>query len=616
MLNIDTHHSSKNGLSLIERVDSTSIDSTGHRELVENVSIGLCLLEQGEVKFINQQAAKLFGYESHELQGKKIGDLLHAEKAVEIQNIIHTKMTNADAAPLELECQRKDGSCFWCEISISGSNNGKAYSTLTDITLRKVIANAHSTSEKRLILALQSTKAGLWDWDMKTNEMVFDIRWADMLGYTISELKPNIDTWNNLVHPEDSHQLQTALKDYLQGVKPLYRCTFRMKTKTGEWVYVLGSGMVSDYDEAGKPIRMVGTHQNINKQKSIEKQLREINATKDKLFSIIAHDLRSPYNAQLGFLETLLNQESPYSPEERKRIIQNLYNTTRQSFSLLDNLLIWSRSNAGKIAYRPEALLVAQLFEDVTEMLRYSAQAKNINVEFDLPDDNMEVTADSEMTSTILRNLVSNAIKFTPEHGKIKLSALQRDAQQTVICVADTGVGIPADQIPKLFEAESTYSTTGTNQERGTGLGLIVCREFVERNGGKIWAESTLGQGSTFYFTLMSVLGSRACHQNCIQNFSEIFKNLNANQQLSQHFHQKLIPLFKICHKHGSPELIAEFIDMLQQTVMLYSVAPFKTFCEVITKSLISDDRNQINICFTEFERLIEQMELLMPDLT
>ncbi|NCA85929.1 MAG: PAS domain S-box protein [Clostridia bacterium] len=616
MLNINTHQSSKTGLPMIDLASLTATDGGAkHRELVGNVSIGLYLTEHGIIKLINQSAARMFGYESHELQGKKIGDLLHAEKAVEIENIINTKIIDNYTAPIELECQRKDGTLFWAEVSIC-SSSGNVLGAISDITLRKALPYVHSINEKRLALALQSTKAGLWDWDMKTDELVFDARWAGMIGYTIDELEPFLATWKNMIHPEDMTLLETALEDYLQGRKPLYRCTFRMKTKTGEWVYILGSGMVTDYDEAGKPIRMVGTHQNINKQKNTEKQLREINATKDKLFSIIAHDLRSPYNAQLGFLETLLDQESPYSSEERKRIIRTLYNTTRQSFALLDNLLIWSRSNAGKIAYKPEVLLVAQLFEDVTEMLRYSAQAKNITIEFDLPDDNMEVTADSEMTSTILRNLVSNAIKFTSEHGSITLSALQHDPQQTIICVTDTGVGIPADQMPKLFEAESTYSTVGTKQERGTGLGLIVCREFVERNGGKIWAESTHGKGSTFYFTLMSVLGNPVCHQNCIQNFSEIFQNLNANQQLYQHFHQKLIPHFKICHKHGSPELIREFLDMLQQTATLYNIVPFRTFCAVIDESLNTDDRNQINICFTEFERLIDQMELLMPDLT
>ncbi len=591
-------------------------DGEQYRELVENVNKGMFVTEHGILKLINPQATRMFGYSREEMIGMKVWEFVCDEKAEEIQNLFIKKIDETHTAQTEVQCQRKDGSLFWAELSLCASSNGKVYGSVDDITLRKAIADAHSMSEKRLIMALQSTKAGLWDWDMKTDEMAFDARWAEMLGYSAEELKPRLMTWQNMVHPEDEVLFQKALEDYLEGRKPLYRCAFRMKTKTGGWVYMLGSGMITDYDEVGNPIRMVGTHQDITKQKNNDKQLREINATKDKLFSIIAHDLRSPYNAQLGFLETLLEEESPYSTEERKRIIRTLYNSTRQSFALLDNLLIWSRANAGKIAFRPEVLLVAQLLEDALEMQRFSAQAKNITIEFHLPDDNMEVTADSEMTDTILRNLVSNAIKFTPEGGSITLSAMKNDPLQTVIKVTDTGVGIPAVQVPRLFDSDSNYSTVGTQQERGTGLGLIVCREFVERNGGKIWVESTPGKGSVFYFTLNSALNNPVCHPNCIRNFSEIFQHINGNEQLNRDFDKRIIPQFKNCYKHTSPELIRSFIETLRPIASVHNIIPLQNFCGVIDKSLQADDRNQINICFTEFEKLIDQMELLMPDLT
>ncbi|MDD2630831.1 MAG: PAS domain S-box protein [Bacteroidales bacterium] len=617
MISTNTPQSSKAGLPLVDPAPSSAAsDEEEYRELVENINQGLFVVEHGILKLISNHAMRMFGYSRQEMLGMKAWELVCAEKADEIQKCFIKKTDETYTAQWEVECRRKDGSLFWAEMSLRGSSNGRVYGSVVDITLRKAITEAHSMNEKRLTLALQSTKAGLWDWDMKTDEMVFDTYWADMLGYTLDELEPCLATWKSMVHPDDITLFQKALEDYLQGRKPLYRCAFRMKTKTGDWLYILGSGMITDYDKAGNPIRMVGTHQNITKQKNSEKQLREINATKDKLFSIIAHDLRSPYNAQLGFLETLLEEESPYSPGERKRIIHYLYNSTRQSFALLDNLLIWSRANAGKIAFRPEVLLVAQLFEDVTEIQRYSAQAKNITIEFSLPDDNMEVTADSEMTDTILRNLVSNAIKFTPEGGCITLSAMQGDPLQTVIKVTDNGVGIPAERVPLLFDAESNYSTVGTQQERGTGLGLIVCREFVERNGGKIWVQSAPGKGSTFYFTLNSTLNSPVCYQSCIHNFSEIFQHINGNKQLYRDFHDRVIPQFKDCHKHASTELIQAFIGILQQIATLHRIVPLQNFCGVIAKSLQADDRNQINICFTEFEKLIGQMELLMPDLT
>ena len=229
-------------------------------------------------------------------------------------------------------------------------------------------------------------------------------------------------------------------------------------------------------------------------------ELTSLNATKDKFFSIIAHDLKSPFNSIIGFSSLLSRQISEKDYEGIKKYATIIQESSQQALDLLVNLLEWSRSQTGKMVFTPEEVDVAFLISQSVGVLIGAAQQKQIAVHKQMPA-NLVVRADNAMVNTILRNLISNAIKFTNPGGSIVISA-ERKAEELLISVADNGVGINQVSINKLFRIEETYSTLGTQKEKGSGLGLLLCKEFVEKHGGRIWVESEVGKGSTFLFTI------------------------------------------------------------------------------------------------------------------
>jgi len=228
-------------------------------------------------------------------------------------------------------------------------------------------------------------------------------------------------------------------------------------------------------------------------------ELNELNATKDKFFSIIAHDLKNPFNSILGLSELLVN-ESNYNPEKALQFAQSIHNSANNAYKLLENLLIWANSQTGKIDFKPENLTIHDLFSEAIAITGSSAINKNITITHKT-DDNISIYADYNMVNTILRNLLSNAIKFTPRNGTITIKGILKE--NTIhVSVSDTGIGIKPENITKLFTISEKFSLAGTENEVGTGLGLILCKEFVEQHGGKIWVESEIGKGSDFQFTL------------------------------------------------------------------------------------------------------------------
>jgi signal transduction histidine kinase len=232
--------------------------------------------------------------------------------------------------------------------------------------------------------------------------------------------------------------------------------------------------------------------------------LQELNATKDKFFSIISHDLKGPLNSLTSFSSLLINHTDSLSKDEIKLLANDLDKSLKNLFALLDNLLEWSRSQTGNIEFRPEVFNITQLLEQNKALLALQAQNKKITLQ-QLCSQNFNVNAHKNSVTTVIRNLISNAIKFTPANGTIALNALQKN-DKVVISVKDTGVGMDAEVIKKLFRIDSKHTTRGTADEKGTGLGLILCKDFIEKNSGEIWVESTPGKGSIFYFSLPAAI--------------------------------------------------------------------------------------------------------------
>lgn len=232
-----------------------------------------------------------------------------------------------------------------------------------------------------------------------------------------------------------------------------------------------------------------------------EAGLREMNAAKDKFFSIIAHDLKSPLGAFRSTTELLHQDYDDFGDEDRREFIELMSNSAKQLFELLENLLEWSRSQTGRMSYEPELIDVRDLFVSNADIFKQTADEKGVEIVI-VPEKRVFAFSDPNMINGVVRNLIANAIKFSYPGGRIRLDARDSGSDEVVVSCADTGVGMTEEDKNKLFRIDVNHTTPGTNNEKGTGLGLIVCKEFVEKNGGRIWVETKKDVGSSFFFTL------------------------------------------------------------------------------------------------------------------
>ncbi len=314
----------------------------------------------------------------------------------------------------------------------------------------------------------------------------------DVLGYKREELiNKKVQLWANLSSRQEL-VLNLQENDYYGN----FETEMIHRNNTKLTVIISARRIVLDGHNC-----ILSVVKDISFRKAAEEKLKELNSTKDKFFSILAHDLKNPLGSFYSVAE-LLNDEYDKIPEPSKRqYLGIIRESARQLYSLLENLLTWSRSQRGLINFNPTGFDIYSLADNSIQILQISASAKHITLLNNVPKD-IFVNADMNLANTIIRNLISNAIKFTDNGGEISVTAIDSTSGYVAIAVKDSGIGISKETIKDLFKIDKSVSTLGTNGESGTGLGLILCREFVEMHNGRIWAESELNVGTTFYFTL------------------------------------------------------------------------------------------------------------------
>jgi signal transduction histidine kinase len=236
---------------------------------------------------------------------------------------------------------------------------------------------------------------------------------------------------------------------------------------------------------------------------SLNAELKAANNTKDKFFSIVAHDLKNPFNSLLVLSELLLDDYEILSDDERKQFIYQIKFSAKNTYSLLHNLLEWAAAQSNKISILKEKINLAALTSEAIILLKPIAKNKKISIKSKIPD-KILAYADRNMISTVILNLLTNAIKFTPQEGNVEIRSYEKN-NHVEVEVADSGIGISVTNQKKLFRPDEKFQTDGTEKEKGTGLGLILCKEFVEKNNGEIWVDSKEGKGSKFYFSLPKI---------------------------------------------------------------------------------------------------------------
>ncbi len=477
-----------------------------YRNLVERMPDGVYKsTHEGKFVEVNPAMVQILGYEDKD-------DLL----SIDIKSTIYINPSDRDEInemlhPEELgeyPLRKKDGSVIWVEdhgwfIYDDKGNIIFHEGILRDVTSRRKVQEELVESEQRFRSLYENTSIGLYRTTPDGQILLANPTLVNILKFDSFEefAKINLENeTNNFFNNRRQFLDQIERDGFVKGIES------KWKRVDGVDIFVRESAKAFR-DENGKTLYYEGTVEDITQRKHAEllllkqaNELKELNATKDKFLSIIAHDLRSPFNSTLGFSELLQDEAKFTEIATIERYASIISSTARNTLSLLDNLLAWSRMQQGKVQFNPVSVILGNLIKQEFSVLENSALQKNIRLVGGLTE-NIILVADENMLSTTLRNLFSNAIKFTPNNGKVTVMAKVEDGQ-VEISVSDTGIGMDTQAIQRLFNIETSFTTRGTQNEKGTGLGLLLCKEFIEKHGGKITVKSEPGVGSTFQFIL------------------------------------------------------------------------------------------------------------------
>lgn len=365
-----------------------------------------------------------------------------------------------------------------------------------------------SDSEQRLRAILSSASAGIGLVDLSGHFVEINPAFRRITGYDEQQLAGM--TEDDLTADDDRLQSHQKIMDLLRGTVSSFHYEKRYRHAGGSLVWVDISGSVLRGPQ-GEVEGLIFLAQDINERKAAEQalkdreqELEELNHQKNRFFSIIAHDLRSPFNSILGFSEILADADRKLPPEKTREYAQVIRETARNVFELLEQLLEWARLQMNRVTFEPGPLDLREASRLAASATQAQAEQKGVAVSVDMPS--LLAHADAGMIETVLRNLLGNAVKFTPSGGRISIVAGETDAAtdagMVALAVRDTGVGMTEEQIDGLFRLDRHQSTPGTDNEPGTGLGLLLCRELIDKHDGRIRVESEPGTGTTFTIVL------------------------------------------------------------------------------------------------------------------
>ncbi|MGE5394130.1 MAG: PAS domain S-box protein [Candidatus Saccharibacteria bacterium] len=480
------------------------------RNLLQNVSAVAVqgYSPDGRIQYWNHASEQLYGYSAQEAIGRNIVKLIvspemQQQSVCDIQEMVETGKPVASG---EMSLIRRNGSridvytshaivqipgrlpeLFCFDIDLTERNQAQQKVRESNEIFRQFLENSpiyiFFKDEHSRMLQLS-----------RNYEELFGRKMEEIIGKTMAEIDP--ETFKNELGTDDGRILKEGIK--IEGEDEILGRYF--------------STIKFPITIQGRTVNIAGFRIDITERKKAEKalmenetRLKELNATKDKFFSIIAHDLKGPFNSIIGFSDLLIRQIQERDYEGIGRYAMIIKNSSQRAMNLLLNLLEWSRSQTGSMEFKPEEINMSSLIQEAVQLFMDAARQKSITLYTMVPQENM-VFVDRPMVLTVLRNLISNAIKFTHSGGEILISTKCTESECEVM-VSDNGVGIKKEAIEKLFHIHTSYSTIGTNDEVGTGLGLILCKDFVDKHKGKIWVESIRGskieRGSTiFHFTI------------------------------------------------------------------------------------------------------------------
>ncbi len=467
--------------------------------ILETTRDGFWVIDAGgHLTDVNEAYCRMTGYTREELAGLRIGEIDVLEDA-EVTEARIERIVKNGSERFETRHRRKDGSVFDVEVSASylDQHGGLLVCFCRDISDRKSAELACRESEIRYRLLSDLTMEGIII-HKKGVAMDLNAALGRLLGYEPQEIlgKQMLDL---IVHEQDRDIVRkNIVKDYA----PPY--VVRFVKKNGEVFFV--ELEARNFEFNGEAMRVASVRDISERKKSederrhITEQLRNAIAEKDKFFSIIAHDLKSPISGFLSLTKILVENFEELTVKEVNRSLEAMYASSVRVYALLENLLEWARVQQGLLKCSQSVFLLKGVIRSSLDFAHSVADQKGIVLHDETPDD-LVVCIDPPMIGTVLRNLISNALKFSNRGSNVWISARQ-DGEMATVAVRDEGVGMDEQTLSVLFCLDNKITRPGTEGEVSTGLGLILCKEFVEKHGGKIWVESSLGKGTTFFFTI------------------------------------------------------------------------------------------------------------------
>jgi len=480
---------------------------------------GRCITspEKGWIE-VNQTLCEMLGYTKTELMQLSWTELTYPEDLpTDLEQFNRVVSGEIDHYTLDQRFIHKNGQLVYTHIAVHCArypDNTVNYfiAIVIDITERKQAEDRLRNSEEKYRLITENSNDVIWKMNADTFQFTYISPSVEHLtGFSVEEAMQH-SIFQSL-SPESANsminELTQTIANYYSGKESDKSIIFELQQscKNGQYIWVEVS-VTFLTDEAAKIVEIIGVSRNIEQRKQAEQiiflkneELNKVNAEKDKFFSIIAHDLRSPFNGFLGLFRVMEKELPSMRLDEIQKLTQAMSKSAKNLYRLIENLLDWSRLKRGMFEFNPIRLMLMPNVSDVLTSTGQSAVIKGIEISYDIPAD-LEIVADENMLSSTLRNLTSNAVKFTPKGGKILIAAKELPGNQVEISIKDSGIGMNPTRLTNLFHLDGQTNRKGTEGEPSAGLGLIICKEFIEKMGGKLWVESEEGKGSIFYFTL------------------------------------------------------------------------------------------------------------------
>ncbi|MEI7830165.1 MAG: PAS domain S-box protein [Prolixibacteraceae bacterium] len=462
---------------------------------------------------INEGFTNITGYTREDVIGKLPQEINIWAIPEDLEKLVAGLKQKGFVENLESQFRCKDGSLKTAIVSaniIILNNELNILIVSHDITERKQMERLILKSKKQYDDLVSNIPVGVYVLHSKPEgDYAFDYvspRMAEMLDISVEDLTSNANSIFTVIHPDDLEAVKRLNEEGILQKRPFDWNGRAVISGVVRWLHISSLPMQVDNGDILWNGLIVDITEQMLAKAEIElqnKELQKINAEKDKFFSIIAHDLRSPFNGFLGLTQIMAEDLPSLTMSEIQDIAIRMSISARNLYRLLDNLLEWSQIQQGVIRFKPDVIHLDIIMDGIFDVIQESAKRKGIALETHFPD-GLVLFADANMLQSILRNLLSNALKFTAKGGNITISAKITRNNFIEISIQDTGIGMNKNLLDNLFRIDVQSCREGTEKEPSFGLGLLLCKEFVETQGGKLWVESEEGIGSTFHFTLPS----------------------------------------------------------------------------------------------------------------